>query len=94
MINQLEWRSQQRLDLRDSEIFTLLKGLQVETLLYGMARAEHEESRRIISHFITHLRQIHCLLSGRDLQSMGLSQVPFFGKCSNVCLRPDWMESL
>ena len=40
-----------RLDFRDSEIFALLKDLQVETLLYGMARAEHEETRRIISHF-------------------------------------------
>ena len=78
VINQLEWRSQQRLDLRDSEIFTLLKDLQVETLLYGMARTEHEETRRIISHFITHLRQIRCLLSGRDLQSMGLEPGPVF----------------
>lgn len=80
VINQLEWRCQQRLDFRDSEIFNLLKDLQVETLLYGMARAEHEETRRIISHFITHLRQIHCLLGGRDLQAMGLEPGPLYRK--------------
>lgn len=78
VINQLEWRCQQRLNLCDSEIFNLLKNLKVETLLYGMARAEHEETRRIISHFITHLRQIHCLLGGRDLQAMGLQPGPIY----------------
>jgi tRNA nucleotidyltransferase (CCA-adding enzyme) len=77
-MSKLEWRCQQRLDFRDSEIFNLLKDLPVETLLYGMARTEHEETRRIISHFITHLRQVHSLLRGSDLLSMGIEPGPVY----------------
>jgi tRNA nucleotidyltransferase (CCA-adding enzyme) len=78
VMSKLEWRCQQRLDFRDSEIFNLLKDLPVETLLYGMARTEHEETRRIISHFITHLRQVHSLLRGSDLLSMGIEPGPVY----------------
>jgi tRNA nucleotidyltransferase (CCA-adding enzyme) len=77
-MNELEWRFQQRKPPEDSRTYFMLKDLPVETLLYGMARTEHEETRRLISHFITHLRQVRCLLRGRDLQSLGFVPGPVY----------------
>lgn len=78
VMNDLEWRLQQRKPPEDSRTYFMLKDLPVETLLYGMARTEHEETRRLISHFITHLRQVRCLLRGRDLQSLGFVPGPVY----------------
>jgi tRNA nucleotidyltransferase (CCA-adding enzyme) len=78
LLNTLEWRSGRRAALRPSEIYELFRGLSVETLLYAMARTASEEIRRIISHFITHLRQVSCLLGGDDLRKLGLTPGPVY----------------
>jgi tRNA nucleotidyltransferase (CCA-adding enzyme) len=78
LLNTLEWRSGRRAALRPSEIYELFRDLSVEALLYAMARTASEEIRRIISHFITHLRQVSCLLGGNDLRKLGLAPGPVY----------------
>ncbi|ABA88546.1 adenosine-specific tRNA nucleotidyltransferase [Syntrophotalea carbinolica DSM 2380] len=86
ILNQIEWRSMQSYRWRDSDIHALLKDLPVEALLYGMAITEHEEARRTISHFITHLRHVKCLLRGHDLQSLGLAPGPIYREIFDALL--------
>jgi tRNA nucleotidyltransferase (CCA-adding enzyme) len=77
-MDKIDWRSMQQKPLEDSQVYFLLKALPVEILLYGMARTEHEATRRVISRFITHLRQVDCFLGGRDLQALGLAPGPVY----------------
>ncbi|NLC71596.1 MAG: CBS domain-containing protein [Desulfuromonadaceae bacterium] len=54
-----------------SEIFARLKPLPLEMLLYGMALAKGEESRRLLSQFISHWRNLAPELTGKDLMKLG-----------------------
>jgi len=78
LLRTLECRTGQRTALRPSEIHDLFKDLSIEVLLYAMARTASEEIRRIISHFITHLRRVSCLLGGDDLGQLGLVPGPVY----------------
>jgi tRNA nucleotidyltransferase (CCA-adding enzyme) len=78
VMDQLEWRCAQHHKLSDSEIHGFFREFPVESLLYGMARTGYEEARRLISHFITHLRPVTCFLRGRDLQALGFKPGPLY----------------
>jgi tRNA nucleotidyltransferase (CCA-adding enzyme) len=95
IVHQLEWRCSQRRNLSNSEVYRMLRELPIEALLYGMARTEHEEARRLMSHFVTHLRSVVSLIGGRDLQSMGLKPGPRYGEILNklVAARLDGLVS-
>ncbi|APG25523.1 CBS domain-containing protein [Syntrophotalea acetylenica] len=95
IVHQLEWRCSQRRNLSNSEVYRMLRELPIEALLYGMARTEHEEARRLMSHFVTHLRSVVSLIGGRDLQSMGLKPGPCYGEILNklVAARLDGLVS-
>lgn len=80
VMRRLEWRCEQKRSIPDSELHGMLKDLPVEALLYGMARTPLEEARRLVSHFITHLRQVKCLLRGCDLKTLGLPPGPLYRK--------------
>jgi tRNA nucleotidyltransferase (CCA-adding enzyme) len=66
--------------LKDSELYHLLKPLQMEALLYIIAKGG-ETVKKEISHYITHLMEIKTALSGNDLKkSFGLKPGPEFKK--------------
>jgi tRNA nucleotidyltransferase (CCA-adding enzyme) len=70
--------------MRESRIYHLLRPIPLEVLLYIMARAKSEETRRAISHFISELSGVKNLLTGDDLREMG---VPETSLCGDILRR-------
>lgn len=58
--------------LANSMLYKLLHNLAIESLLYLTALAREEEVRRLVSHYLTHLRKTRCELDGNDLKALGL----------------------
>jgi tRNA nucleotidyltransferase (CCA-adding enzyme) len=82
----LERRRARGSETRPSDLYHLLKPFSVEVLLYLMARAASEEVRRWFSQFFTHLRDVSPLLTGRDLQTLGVPPGPVFKKILGTLL--------
>ncbi len=64
--------------LRNSEIYWLLRELDIEGLLYMMAIARKSTIKKIISKYVTDLRQEATLVGGRDLITLGYRPGPEF----------------
>ncbi|WP_457574078.1 CBS domain-containing protein [Desulfolithobacter sp.] len=64
--------------MKPSEIYWLLQDLDNEGLLYLMAIARKKHIQQAVSRFVTELRKIQPLLSGRDLQEMGFTPGPLY----------------
>jgi tRNA nucleotidyltransferase (CCA-adding enzyme) len=62
----------------NSELYWLLKGLSTIGLLYLMAIARKNETKKNISLYMTDLRKICTLLTGADLKAMGYPPGPGF----------------
>jgi tRNA nucleotidyltransferase (CCA-adding enzyme) len=61
------------------EIVDALTGFSSEALLFMMAKTGREETRKVISSFITSLRHVRPILTGTDLAEMGYQPGPIFG---------------
>jgi tRNA nucleotidyltransferase (CCA-adding enzyme) len=61
-----------------SQIFRMLQGAELETLLYMVAKAPHEAVKRHLTRYITEYRGMRPLLKGGDLKAMGLKPGPVF----------------
>ncbi len=72
-LRQAVGRGQQVLD---SQLYTLLHGIQMELLLYGLARSGQEELRKQVSHYLTHLADTKSMLSGTEIEALGVKQGP------------------
>ncbi|WP_028574460.1 CBS domain-containing protein [Desulfonatronovibrio hydrogenovorans] len=70
----------QRKNKKMSELYFILSPLPLEALLFLMARNQKDDLRKKISYFITRLRNIEPLLSGKDLKKMGITPGPLYGK--------------
>ncbi len=57
--------------VKNSQLYSWLHGIPVELLLYGLARSGREDSRRLVSLYLTRLTTVRCQLSGTVLQSLG-----------------------
>ena len=71
--------SRDQLD-RPSRVAASLSHFSIEALLFMMARTTREETRMAISEYITTLRHVKPLLTGKDLIAMGYKPGPLFGK--------------
>jgi tRNA nucleotidyltransferase (CCA-adding enzyme) len=80
-------------DLANSQIFALLEELNVEGLLYLMAMARKNHTKKSISLYVTTLRQIQAELTGQDLVNLGYSPGPLFKKIL-VKLRDSRLDGL
>ena len=58
-----------------------------ETLLYLMARALNEKSKRLISNYFTKLKRTKIQLKGKDLVDMGFQPGPLFKKIFDEILK-------
>jgi tRNA nucleotidyltransferase (CCA-adding enzyme) len=65
---------------RPSRIVETLRHFSVDALLFMMARTAREATRMAISEYITTLRHVNPLLTGKDLIAMGYEPGPIFGK--------------
>jgi tRNA nucleotidyltransferase (CCA-adding enzyme) len=63
-----------------SEIYTTLRSLALETILYTMAYSTHDEVKKAISLYLTQLRKMKTSLTGKDLLAMGLEPGPIFAE--------------
>ncbi|MFP4213731.1 MAG: CBS domain-containing protein [Desulfohalobiaceae bacterium] len=63
-----------------SDLYFLLHKLPIEALLYIMACTDQENIRKHVSLYLTQLRGERIDISGKDLQSMGLSPGPAYGR--------------
>jgi len=61
-------------------IYTLLSQYDTEILLFMMAQANNEKIKRLISYYITKLRDTRVQLMGRNLKNMGFSPGPLYKK--------------
>lgn len=73
-----------RLDLglvkKNSEIYDLFIATPLEIILYLMAKARNEETRRSLSTYITRLRETRPMLKGTDLKALGVEEGPAIGE--------------
>ncbi len=60
------------------DIYYTLRPLNLQSILFTMARARDKERKKAISLYLTILRNIRPELTGRDLQSMGYRPGPVF----------------
>ncbi len=64
--------------LKTSEIYWLLRGLDLEFLLHLLSIARTEKARQALSRYITELQDAKPSLTGEDLKDMGLEPGPLF----------------
>ena len=65
-------------DLKPSEIYHLLEGLDAEWLLFIMAKTQQQETRRAISLYFRNLKEVRSELGGKDLKHMGIKPGPIY----------------
>lgn len=86
-LNAIKRRLKKTADVRNSELFAWLSGLNLEMLLYMAARANSEQVRRFVSLYLTRLRSVAPLLDGDDLQGLGLEPGPLFRRIKERLLQ-------
>ena len=64
--------------IKPAEVYHLLSGLSDETLLLLMAKSKGETVKRQVSAFLTTYQHVKPILTGTDLQTMGLKPGPKF----------------
>ncbi|MBE9531348.1 MAG: CCA tRNA nucleotidyltransferase, partial [Proteobacteria bacterium] len=67
-------------DMKSSELYHLLKPLEIEVILYLLEKSDDEEIRRHFSDYITRMVNIKCSLSGAALKRLGVKEGPGIGK--------------
>ena len=65
---------------RPSEIFRALQPFRPEELLFLMAKADKEDTRRAVSHYFHRYRNVRTELTGKDLKEMGVPPGPIYRK--------------
>ncbi|KPK30695.1 MAG: hypothetical protein AMK70_13700, partial [Nitrospira bacterium SG8_35_1] len=68
------------------KIYHLLLPLELQTVLFAMAKAEKEEQKKNISLYLTKLRHIRPSLTGKDLKAMGYAPGPLYKKIMHAVL--------
>jgi len=68
------------------EIYYILYPLNVQTILFTMAKAQRKEQKKAVSLFLTTLRKIRPELKGEDLQEMGYKPGPLYKKIFTAML--------
>ncbi|HEY6872435.1 MAG TPA: A-adding tRNA nucleotidyltransferase [Geobacteraceae bacterium] len=69
-----------------SDIYSWLKDLPVEILLYMMARTGSEEVKKAISLYFTQLQNVRTQITGDDLKEAGVPPGPLFRKILDAVL--------
>ena len=69
---------QSRPFMKPSEVYWLLVDLENEGLLYLMAIARKKHTQQAVSRYVTSMRKVRPLISGRDLQELGYRSGPAF----------------
>lgn len=77
---------QMKKGLKNSEVYKLLKPVPMEDILYIMAKAKSDNTKKIISNFITHLKDCKTLINGNDLKRLGIPEGHIYSRILNALL--------
>jgi len=66
--------------VKNSTLYHLLDPLSTEAKLFLMATTATEASKRAVSHYFTHLKEVRIEVNGKDLISLGLKPGKIFKK--------------
>ena len=72
---------------KNSEIYDLFSATPLEIILYLMAKAKGEETRRSLSTYITRLRETRPMLTGTDLKALGVEEGASIGEVLRELLK-------
>ncbi len=78
VLHSIKNRLKQDWEVRNSELYLWFSGFTLELLLFMAARANSEQIRRLISHYLNRVRDIAPLLGGDDLCRLGVMPGPRF----------------
>ncbi len=70
----------------NSRLYHMLAGFRIELLLYMMAITDYEKLKKMISHYVTDLRNIELSVGGKDIKALGIPPSPVYGKILNAVL--------
>ena len=73
--------------LTNSALYDILSIFKTELILYMMASARDEKTKKAISYFYTQLKDTKVLIGGQDLISLGLKPGPFFREIMQMVLK-------
>jgi len=62
------------------DLYHMLKGIGIETLLFSMAVGKDKQKQKSISQFLIELRKIRPILKGDDLKKMGIQPGPVYSR--------------
>lgn len=62
------------------ETYNLLSKLKLETILLAMATSKERQKQKVISQYLTELRKVKTILSGKDLKQMGIKPGPLYSR--------------
>ncbi len=70
-----------KLPIRDpADIYRILHTLKLEIILFSMALSLDRQKQKVISRYLTELRNIKTILTGEDLKKMGVAPGPVYAK--------------
>ena len=72
--------------ISNSELYRMLTPLPLEMLLFLLARARSKRAKRRLTRYLTELRNMECLLSGKTLKQMGVKPGPIYKKVLDAVL--------
>jgi tRNA nucleotidyltransferase (CCA-adding enzyme) len=62
------------------ETHKLLGNLKLEVVLFSMALSKDRKKQKVISHYLTELRNVRPILKGEDLMKIGIQPGPVYSK--------------
>ncbi len=77
-----------------SKIYHTLSPLNMQTILFTMAKSRDTEQKKSVSLYLTALREISPELTGKDLQSMGYAPGPLFKRILTAILEAKLEENV
>ena len=63
-----------------SGLYRIFSAIPVEGLLFLMSKYTNEDARKLISHYLTKLRDVKIEINGDDLVTIGVEQGPVFSE--------------
>ncbi len=71
-------RYEKEVPLKHSDLAKQLSGFKIELILFMMSVTSKEKVKRRISYYLTHLRHVRVLITGKELKMLGIEPGPVY----------------